>query len=63
MTTQKKSRNSPPIDGINVAKLESVQGAWDAEILRRIEDLDSGQVTPMSHDEALRRLSRAIQTP
>jgi putative addiction module component (TIGR02574 family) len=36
---------------------ESVQTAWDAEIVRRIKDLNSGRVKPISLVEARRRLS------
>jgi len=42
---------------------ESVEKAWDAEIARRIEDLDSGRVKLISRDEFLRRLRLAITTP
>jgi putative addiction module component (TIGR02574 family) len=38
----------------------SVQAAWDAEIARRMEDLKSGKVKPVSLEEARRRLSSAI---
>jgi putative addiction module component (TIGR02574 family) len=42
---------------------ESVEKAWDAEIARRIEDLDSGRVKRDSLEEFRRRLRLAIQTP
>jgi putative addiction module component (TIGR02574 family) len=51
------------IDSLDDVEDESVEKAWDAEIARRIEDLDSGRVKPMSHDEFLRRIRRAITTP
>ena len=40
---------------------ESVQAAWDVEIVRRMEDLNSGKVKPVSLDEARRRLSTAVE--
>jgi putative addiction module component (TIGR02574 family) len=63
MTLRKKSRNTPRIDGFDHVNDESVEEAWDAEIARRIEDLDSGRVKPVSHDEVLRLLSRATPAP
>jgi putative addiction module component (TIGR02574 family) len=46
----------------NLAEAEdgSVQVAWDAEIARRLEDLNSGKVKPVSLEDARRRLSSAI---
>jgi len=49
------------IESLDHAKDESVKEAWDAEILRRMEDLDSGRVKPVSYDEVLRRLASAIE--
>ena len=49
------------IESLDHAKDEAVKEAWDAEILRRMEDLDSGRVKPVSHDEVLRRLASAIE--
>ncbi len=63
MTLRKKAPNDPQIDGLEDAKVESVEDAWDAEILRRMKDLDSGLVKPDSLKEFRRRLSRAIQIP
>jgi len=40
---------------------KSVQAAWDAEIVRRMEDLSSGKVKPVSLEEAWRRLTSAIE--
>jgi putative addiction module component (TIGR02574 family) len=45
---------SESLDGVEE---ESVQKAWDAEIVRRMEDLNSGRVKPISLGEARRRLS------
>jgi putative addiction module component (TIGR02574 family) len=39
---------------------ESVQAAWDAEIIRRLEDLNAGKVKPISLEEARRRLSTCL---
>jgi putative addiction module component (TIGR02574 family) len=49
------------IESLDQAEDQSVSDAWDAEILRRMEDLDSGRVKPISHHEVLRRLASAIE--
>jgi putative addiction module component (TIGR02574 family) len=51
------------IESLDDIEDESVEKAWDAEIARRIENLDSGRVKPDSLDEFRRRLRLAIQTP
>ena len=49
------------IESLDEAEEESVQTAWDAEIIRRMEDLNSGKVKPVSLEEVRRRLSSAIE--
>ena len=49
------------IESLDEAGDESVKAAWDEEIARRMEDLDSGKVKPASLSEARRRLSSAIE--
>jgi len=49
------------IESLDEADDESVKAAWDEEITRRMEDLDSGKVKPVSLEEARRRLSSAIE--
>ncbi len=49
------------IESLDEADDESVKAAWDEEITRRMEDLDSGRVKPVSLEEAQRRLSSAIE--
>jgi len=49
------------IESLDEAGDESVKAAWDEEIARRMEDLDSGKVRPASLSEARRRLSSAIE--
>jgi putative addiction module component (TIGR02574 family) len=49
------------IESLDGAEDESVAAAWDKEIARRMAELDSGKVTPVSLDEARRRLSSAIE--
>lgn len=39
----------------------SVSAAWQTEILRRMEDVDSGKVVPLTLDEARRKLSSALE--
>jgi putative addiction module component (TIGR02574 family) len=49
------------IESLDEAEDPSVETAWNAEIIRRMEDLDSGKVKPVSLEEARRRLSSAIE--
>jgi putative addiction module component (TIGR02574 family) len=49
------------IESLDEADEEGVQSVWDAEIIRRMEDLNSGKVKPVSLEEARRRLSSAIE--
>ena len=37
------------------------EAAWDEEIQRRMADIDSGKVKPVSLEEARRRLSSAVE--
>jgi putative addiction module component (TIGR02574 family) len=49
------------IESLDSAEDDSVAAAWDAEIARRMAELDSGKVKPVSLDQARRRLSSAIE--
>jgi len=49
------------IESLDGAKDRSVESAWDKEIVRRMAELDSGKVKPVSLDQARRRLSSAIE--
>jgi putative addiction module component (TIGR02574 family) len=49
------------IESLEETDDQSVQAAWDAEISRRMEGLDSGKVKPVSLEEARRRFSSAIE--
>jgi len=49
------------IESLDEAGDESVKAALNEEIARRMEDLDSGKVQPISLCEARRRLSSAIE--
>jgi putative addiction module component (TIGR02574 family) len=49
------------IESLDETEDESVQAAWEAEIVRRMEDLKMGKVKPVSLEEARRRLSSAIE--
>ena len=49
------------IESLDETEDESVQAAWDAEIVRRMEDLNSGKIKPVSLGEARRRISSAIE--
>jgi putative addiction module component (TIGR02574 family) len=48
------------IESLDETNDESVRAAWDAEIVRRMEDLNSGKVKPVSLEEARRRLSTCL---
>lgn len=48
------------IESLDEAGEESVQAAWDDEIGRRMEDLNSGEVKPVSLEEFRRRLSTSL---
>jgi putative addiction module component (TIGR02574 family) len=47
------------IESLDSAESGSARVAWEAEIERRMVDLDSGAVKPVSLDEAFRRLDSA----
>jgi putative addiction module component (TIGR02574 family) len=49
------------IESLDGAEDDSVAAAWDEEIARRMEEIDSGKVQPVSLDEARRRLSSAVE--
>ncbi len=49
------------IESLDEAEDGAVETAWEIEIMRRVEDLDSGKVKPVSLEEARRRLSSAIE--
>ena len=49
------------IESLDSAEDGMVAAAWDEEIARRMEDLDSGTVKPVSLEEAQRRLSSAVE--
>jgi putative addiction module component (TIGR02574 family) len=50
-----ESLDGPPEDP------EAVEAAWNAEIARRIEDLDSGKVKPVSLETFRRKRSSAAE--
>lgn len=49
------------IESLDDAEDESVAAAWEQEVARRMEEVDSGKVKPVSLEEARRRLSSAIE--
>ncbi len=49
------------IESLDHSKDKSVRAAWDTEIARRMEELDSGKVKPIPIEQARRRLSSAIE--
>ena len=49
------------LDSLDDATDPSVEAAWQAEILRRMEEVDSGKVVPETLEEARRRLASALE--
>ncbi len=49
------------IESLDDTRDESVEAAWTEEIARRMAQLDSGQIEPISFEQARRRLSSAIE--
>jgi putative addiction module component (TIGR02574 family) len=49
------------IESLDDTQDESVEGAWDEEAARRMADIDSGAVKPVSLEEARRRLLSALE--
>ena len=49
------------IESLDRTKEKSVEDAWEAEIARRMEDLESERVKPISDGEDPRRLVSAIE--
>jgi putative addiction module component (TIGR02574 family) len=49
------------VESLDSTSNESVKAAWDEEIIRRMDDLDSGRVKPVSFKDARRRLSSLIE--
>ena len=49
------------IESLDSTESESAKAAWEAEIERRMVDLDSGAVKPVSLDEAFRRLESTLE--
>jgi putative addiction module component (TIGR02574 family) len=49
------------IESLDSTKDESVEAAWVEEVARRMEQLDSGKVEPVSFEHARRRLNSAVE--
>jgi len=49
------------IESLESAESESVRAAWDVEIEKRMTELDSGAVQPVSLEEAFRRLDSTLE--
>lgn len=49
------------IESLDEANDPSVEEAWDEEVQRRMADIDSGKVKPVSLEETRRRLSAAVE--
>jgi putative addiction module component (TIGR02574 family) len=49
------------IESLDDTQDESVEAAWNEEIARRMADIDSGAVKPVSLEDARRRLLSALE--
>jgi putative addiction module component (TIGR02574 family) len=49
------------IESLDDAQDECVAAAWDEEVARRMAEIDSGAVKPVSLEEARRRLLSALE--
>ncbi len=49
------------IESLDETQDEAVEAAWDEEAARRMADIDSGAVKPVSLEEARRRLLSALE--
>jgi putative addiction module component (TIGR02574 family) len=49
------------IESLDDTQDESVEAAWDEEVVRRMADIDSGAVKPVSLEETRRRLLSALE--
>ncbi len=49
------------IESLDDSEDDSVAAAWDEEIARRMAELDSGKIKPVSLEETRRQLSSAIE--
>ena len=49
------------IESLDSPESESAKAAWEAEIERRMQGLDSGAAKPVSMEEAFRRLDSTLE--
>jgi len=49
------------IESLENAADDSVEAAWDKEIIRRMSEIDSGKVQPISLKQARQRLSSSSE--
>lgn len=49
------------IESLDETQDPSVEAAWDEEVARRMADIDSGNLKPISLHDARRRLSSALE--
>src|SRR5579862_1068405 len=49
------------IESLDETEDSAVEAAWDLEVIRRMQDFDSGNVKPVPLEKAKRRLSSAIE--
>jgi putative addiction module component (TIGR02574 family) len=49
------------LESLDDAQDKSVEAAWEQEVARRMAEIDSGAVKPISLDDARRRLSSLVE--
>ena len=49
------------IESLDHAEDQSVEAAWEKEVVRRMAQIDSGEVESVSLEQARRKLSSAIE--
>jgi hypothetical protein len=49
------------IESLDGAEDQAVKAAWDKEVVRRIAQIDSGEIEPIPLEQARRRLTSAIE--
>jgi putative addiction module component (TIGR02574 family) len=49
------------LDSIHPSPSHEIESAWDAEILRRLEDVDQGTAKLVAADDAFAQVRRALQ--
>ncbi len=49
------------IESLDDAEDQTVKAAWDKEVLRRMAQIDSGEIEPIPVEQARRKLTSALE--